>query len=229
MDSLVTLLYVTIALLVLGVLLAFSPTIILTEIAVLTKSKKPFLYSVFFIAGVAAPILLFGAIAVLFIDPSSNFTIPQTKHILKILPVLDVLIGILFIIAGIQVGKKRSHQAKKEITADDVIFSTGKLFWFGFLRTATRLSGLAAILLAAQLIKQNLDTGISTVVSLVWLVIIAITPLVVLLLLQRSDSKYFVKIASYSDKVASLSWRKIISIGLIVVGTGMILYGIFLA
>lgn len=229
MESIEAVLYITLALLVLGVLLAFSPTIIITEIAVLTKSNKPFLHSLCLMAGVATPITLFGIFAVAFIDTTARIPIPSTRHILDILPILDVFIGVLFIIGGMQLRKDaekpRLHSATKDVT----VFTSSKLYWLGCIRTATRLSGVAAILLAAQLIKQNSSSGVYSLIGVAWLVIVALAPLIFLLMLQRSDSKYFAKITTYSNKVASLSWRKIISYIIIIIGILMIFYGIFFA
>jgi hypothetical protein len=227
MDVLTSAIYVAFALLVLGVLLAFSPTILITELAILTKSKNPAWLSLFLIAGVATPIVVFSLLAFWFIDPNARIYVPETRHILQIFPLLDFIIGTLFIVAGIRIRKSNNppaNVAKPKVPL--TIFTPKKIFLFGLVRTITRLSGLAAILLAGQLLKKNSD-GPYAVLGIAWLAAVALSPMVVLLFMQHTHSKSFAKIANYSEQVASIHWRNIISTGLIICGCLFILYGVF--
>lgn len=229
MGSIETVIYVTLGLLLLGILLAFSPTVVITELAILSKSKKPIEHTIFLMLGVAIPIVIMTALAFFLVDPDAEYSVPQTRHILELLPFLNVIIGALFIIAGLRIGgrgKKATEPMKQEKTA--TILNSKKLFWFGFIRTATRLTGIAAILMAAQLLKRNYESGVFTFVGIAWFAVVALAPLIVLLIMQRLNSRTLQRINTYSERVASISWRRVAANILLVAGIAFIIYGLFI-
>lgn len=218
--------FVLIALL--GVVVAFSPTLVVTELAVLTRSKQPVLHTVAFIAGIAVAVTIFCLAATLFVDPAKDIDIPNTREVLGRVPLMDIIIGVLLLAAGRHFLKTPSPTVEVEAKKfkPERLLSARTLFWFGFLKMATSLSSIAAILVASRFIKTTLDQGSLQFAAIVWLITISILPFVILVTLQQYRPEIFQRIQAASDRATGLNWRRIIAWTLIVAGAYFLVGGV---
>lgn len=223
MDILTAFLYITFGLLILGMVIAFSPTLIFTEIAIITKSKQPFKLSIALIAGIAVPIVALVLLAVLLYDPNTEFEVPKTSEVLSITPLIDVTVGIALIIAGSRIGKG----PKKESNFNpEKLFSFKTMFLFGAIKMATSLSSIAAILIAARFLKTTTSDSTQQLLGVVWLVGAALLPFILILLVNYFSPASFAKIKMHSEKISELNWSRILALTLTVGGIGLIVFGI---
>lgn len=213
---------------ILGIIIAFSPTLLITELAVLTRSKRPGLQTLVLITGIASAITLFCLIAVLFVDPSHSIRIPSTREIVRNVPVLDGIVGILLIIISLKLLRPSplAVPLSERGKSASINMSSKALYLFGFIKTATSLSTIAAILVAARLIKTSLSTSGLQFMAVVWLIAFAILPFVLIIILRNGKPEVFHKLQALSDRAASLNWRKLASIVLLLLGTYFIVNSI---
>jgi hypothetical protein len=212
---------------ILGIIVAFSPTLVITELTILTRSKNAVLQTIAFIAGIALAVTLFCLVAMVFVEPSKQITLPSTRDVVSSVPILDVLIGIVLLVAAFRVLRPNPKPTAKSLGfKPEKLLSTKTLFWFGFIKMATSLSSIAAILLASRFIMTSVGTGTLQVASVLWLIAVTIFPFVLILLLKQYRPTSFAKIQNASDRAVNLNWRRVIAFVLAVVGCYFVLSGL---
>jgi len=212
----------------LGVIVAFSPILVVTELTVLTRSKQPARHIVAFILGIATAIglLLFIAITSIFsIDPGYVIVLPSVHEIIRAAPLADLLIGILLLVTGIRMYRTKVS-AKNSAPSSDKSPGTKSLFWFGFLKMVTSLSSITAILLATRLIKTSVPEGTIQWIAVVWLIGISLLPFIVIAVLQNRKPASFAKIQRVSDKATLVNWRSVIALAFCIIGACFAVSGI---
>lgn len=228
MELLAAFVAVIIGLAILGIIVSFSPTLIITEIAVLTRSKKPFIDSVALIAGIAVPVLILTMLAFFFANPDKTYDLPSTKEIVGSIPILDIIIGIVLLFAGARLYKPKSKKVEKtKEFKPEKLFSTKALFWFGLIKMSTSLSSLAAILIGVRYIKSLLtDDVVAQTVALIWLVAVSIFPFMLIASIQQYFPKTFMRVKASSDRIVGYNWRLVASVIMILAGIIFIITGV---
>lgn len=212
---------------VMGIVIAFSPTLILTELTILTRSKKPVVQTLSLIAGIALAIALFCAAVIIFVGPNSNFTVPSTRQVISSIPIIDIIAGILLVITGLRLPLSGSNNSvKKSRFSPEKLLNTKTLFWFGLVKMATSLSSIAAIFIALRFIMTSVDTGTLQLASILWLILVAILPFAIILSLKQYKPDIFAKIQNASDRAVNINWRRVIAFSLIVAGSYFIFSGL---
>lgn len=211
---------------IMGIVIAFSPTLVVTELTILTRSKKPVLQSIAFIMGIALAVTLFCLVALVLIDPNKDINVPSTREIIRGIPLTDIVVGIILIVVSRRIARPNSKPKVKEHRfKPEKLLSTRTLFWFGFIKMATSLSSIAAIILAAQFINTSVNGGTLRLASVLWLIAVALFPFVLILLLKQYRPLTFGKIQSASDWAINLNWRRVIAIALLASGGYFIIIG----
>jgi hypothetical protein len=203
--------------------IAFSPTLIFTEIAILTKSKRPLRLTLAFIGGIAVPVILLALLALALYNPSAQIHVPKTSEVLSVTPLLDIIVGVGFVFASFHLGNKPKKASKFD---PEKLFSYKTMFIFGAIKMATSLSSIAAILLAARFLKATLTNSTQQLFGVLWLVIAALLPFIIILLVDYFSPKRFAIIRKYSDKASELNWLRILALALQVGGISLIVFGI---
>ena len=230
MDELITVGKLAIALFFLGIVVAFSPTIVMTELAIIAKSKNPLVASLALIGGVTSAIVLLVALWLFAIDPYQEIRIPTTRDVLLVAPVLDIFAGIALIWGSKKLIANRDSQ-DKSVTSDkthDTIRPIS-IYWFSFLKMITSLSTIGATLLAVRLLKSNVDGGIWLILATLWLLVVAIAPFLYLLLLRITKPDKFNSVISATKKFEGIDWRLIISRLMLWCGIFLIVFGLYSA
>lgn len=227
MDIIIIIIICGIVIGLLGLVVAFSPTLVLTEIAVLTKSQKPLIHSVALITGIASAVALFCIITAIFVDPSKDFSLPWNQFKLSSVPLIDIIAGILLIELGRRLlSKPATKNASTSKFNPSKIMTTRSLYWFGLLKMATSLSSIAAIVYASRFVKTYLDKESQQVIALVWLLIIAIVPFLLLVGIKLFRPGTFQNIQNASDRVTAISWRRYAIIASFCAGGLLIVMGL---
>lgn len=227
MGPIVLLAIVIFGLIILGIIVAFSPTLILTQVAILTRSKRPILDSAALISGILVPIVIYGALAYLFVDQITTFQLPSPRTTIASLPFIDVLAGVLLLIAGLRLRRPRQAQrAAAEAEQPHKLMSPKALFAFGLIKMATSLSSIAAILIGVQFIESYITGNVWQAMALIGFMVISIFPFLLIASLQAYFPHVFQRVKSSSDRVAQLDWISILSWMLILAGTGFVASGL---
>lgn len=198
-----------IVLALLGIIIAFSPTLLLTELAILTRSKQPFFHTLFLILGIAVSVTLISLLALFFIDPHNEIVIPSKSNLLGSVPIADIVVGILLAILGMRLLRVTPETETTPTSPVEFTMSNKTLFWFGFIKMSTSLSSLVAIIFASRIIKTYYTFNTAQFAAAVWLICISIVPFVLLILAKLYRPQLFGKIQHTSDKVSTLNWRRI--------------------
>lgn len=225
MELITAFLYIVLALLFLGVIIAFSPTLVITELAILTKSKNPLIHTLAFIAGVALPVLILAALSLILVDPYQKIDIPSLDEEIGPTPLLDLAAGGLFMFGGLKLLKSSPNKTSR--FDPNKLLSTKTLFWFGAIKMATSVSSLAAILYAARFLKTNTTEPLQQFAGLLWLLAVTLTPFILIAFSKRFSPKSFDRIQKFSDKVSELNWRRLIALAMVILGIALVISGIF--
>lgn len=208
---------------VLGIIIAFSPTLIITQIGILTRSRAAARNNTAFILGITSAIVLLLLIALLGIDPAYKLQLPSTRVFIRTIPLVDIIIGMLLVFNGY-----RLRDAKPPRPTAPKHYGVGakSLYSFGLIKMASSLSSITAILIAARYIKTVSQGPAMLLLTSMWLIIVAVAPFVLLGALQRYKPHLFAKIQRTSDRTAALNWRRLISVALIFLGCYFLVIGI---
>lgn len=200
-----------IVLALLGIVIAFSPTLFVTEIAVLTRSKEPFYHTLFLILGIASSVTMISLLALLCIDPRAEIVLPSSNELLSMIPLTDILIGILLLFTGLRLLRPPGEHTKSTKTYSQYVASPKTLFWFGFIKMSTSLSSLAAIIFASRFIKTYYSFNTAQFAAVLWLVAISLLPFILLIVAKQYRPQIFSKIQHSSDRATTFNWRRIIA------------------
>ncbi len=210
----------------LGIIIAFSPTLIIAEIAILTRAKNPVIPTVLLITGIAASVALFGLVTLLFLDPANEIAIPSTREVLGTIPIADILVGILLAVGGIKLLRPDPGQQSTNARKLEFSMSSKAVFWFGFIKMSTSLSSLAAIIIASRYIKTYYAGEPIQFAALFWLIAIAVAPFALLVAAKLYRPQLFGKIQSASDRVNKLDWRRLIAGAMLLGSISFLLLGV---
>lgn len=229
MGPIELLIFALISLLLYGAIVSFSPTLFLTELAILTRSKRPLIHTIAFMAGISIPIILYIALAVVITDAGNNFTIPNTREVIGSLPIVSIIAGILLFSSGLRLKTDRKvANESEEVTKEspERLFRTKTLFWFGLIKMGTSLSSIAAILLGVSFIKSFVTRGVFQAVALIWFVVISLLPFLSIAGLKRYAPKTFARLQKSSDRITDFNWLKVLRWVLLASGIYLITYGV---
>lgn len=218
MEELLILILIIFVLSFLGMVVAFSPTLVITEVTVLLKSKNPFWHTIALISGISLAIVIYSFIATLAIDPSEQITIPFGEDKFDSTPIIDALTGLGLILLGIKFLKEPKKHTSKSRFKPENLLNTKTLFWFGLLKMFTSISSLVAIILAARLIKTFLHHGTTQFIAVFWLIVVSILPFVLIAAAKAYKPGIFKRIESSFEFLKLKNWRKIICTSAIIVG-----------
>jgi hypothetical protein len=211
MEALTLLIVSVIILAFLGVVIAFSPTLMLTLIAILTRSKKPFLDSLFLIAGIGLSVTIFSIGTMLFVDPAKVIELPSTTDVLGRVPLVDIIAGILLLVVGLRLLRPTNDKRQNSQKSSEYTMNPKTLFWFGFIKMSTSLSSVAAIIIASRFIKTYYTFNTAQFAAILWLVCISLSPFLLLIAAKKYRPQLFKKIQNASDRVSTLDWRRLLA------------------
>lgn len=227
-DQVLVIFGVILVLTLLGAVVAFSPTLVITEFGVLIKSKKPFIHVVSLILGISVAIFVFSFLAVSFIDSNTTINFPETRKSIKLEALVDIILGVALVIFGIKSLTKSvgpdGVQKKSKFSLDNLMTSK-KLFLFGLIKMATSVSSLLAILVAAKFVKTFLPNPPSQIVATIWLVAVSVAPFVLIASLKFVKPRLFLNIQNKFKIAPFVRFKKIIFIACVALGIVFILYG----
>ncbi len=220
-----------IALVILGLIAGFSPTLYIAQVAVAQKSKKKLAYSIAIMAGVVAAILF---LIVLF----------QTVHLDTLLGIIDttvravlvsvifnIIIGSALIYGGVHY-LRHQEPAKpnpKKLKSKQVGGIAG-IFGLGFARTFISLSGITATFIAGNIIA---DVSVEIIERLIYTVIFLVASVVpfaaIIVLMKKSPTRLEAMIEKSRGWLRRFNYHLIVGVAAIIFGGCIIVFNIMMA
>ncbi len=206
----------------LGLLVAFNPLLLVSELAIILKSKRPLLNAIVLIAGIATPLVLLAIVGGLIFDESTEI---RTFNInIHLSPLLNIVIGFILVLIGLRLQFFPKPAKTKRLQAHQL--SLGSLYGFAFFRSALSFSSIIGIITATKIIKDATDNYIVVLLGLFWTISIGMIPFLGMIgfSMKRPDS--IKSLESRIDPLMNRSYKPVAIWGCILLGSYLIVIGI---
>lgn len=211
----------------LGLFIAFSPMLIMVNLLIVLKSKRPILHAVALILGIITPLLIVAWIGLQFINPDSQISISSISASLQIPPLIDISFGLaLFGVAIKQMLKPPELFAKAsefKIPTD----TFGAMFAFGFMKSLLSATNLFAILVMVKLIIESSLNPMLDLIILLWTLAVGLIPFAIVLYYHRFRKGYLLKLNKKLNEIMARNLRRVVIVGLYAVATMFTLAGLY--
>ena len=212
----------------LGLMIAFSPLLIMVNMIIVLTNKRPILNALVLIAGVAAPLLLIAILAQAFIDPSDTFSLGSIVEKIQLPALIDILLGVSLLALGL----KRAASYKNDGTPPGHIDlqpptdNLRSLFAFGFFKSLLSATNIFAILFVIKLTKVNNLSPALGLLALFWTIAIGLVPLFMALYYHEFRPERLKQLNRRLNDILSTNIQLIIVIASLSAGAYFLLTGI---
>lgn len=205
-----------------GLFIAFSPMLIITDLLIVLKSKRPILHAIVLLVSIAIPLFLLAIVASTFIKPDTNISLSSVNDKLNIPPLITLTGGLILAIVGF----KNFRQLKYRPLKPGAEVKTGKkpptkilpLFIFGFMKTLFSLTNVFAILFVTKLIVSNkLSPGLALLI-VAWTIAVGLVPFFAIFYYQKNRHDYLLRLQANLDARMSANVKAYGYGGLTVIG-----------
>jgi hypothetical protein len=205
-----------------GLFIAFSPMLIITDLLIVLKSKKPLLHAAVLLISIATPLILLCLLASQFIKPETTISISAVNAKLNIPPFINFLLGWILLAIGFQKFRELKYrplqQATKLQKPKTPPSKLVPLFIFGFMRTLFSLTNVLAILFVTKLIVSNKLNPLLALFIVLWTLAVGMVPFFAIFYAQKNKRQYLLKLQAVLDARMSSNVKAYAYIGLSVVG-----------
>lgn len=213
----------------LGLFIAFSPMLIIVNLLIVLRSKKPIVHAVALIAGILTPLLLVAGLGILFINPDSQISLRAISQEIQIPPLIDLMFGLsLLILATKQLAKPslppNPAAAEQFHIPNDNFWS---LYVFGFMKSLLSATNLFAVLVVAKIIIQSAFNPLFDLALLGWTLAVGMIPFALTLYYHRFRRDYLVTLNKRLNEVLARNVRRLVVVGLYALGSLFSLLGIW--
>jgi len=214
----------------LGLLVAFSPMIVIVNLLVVLKSSRPILRTIVLMAGIAAPLLLISGLAILFMDPKGDISFRGLSEKISIPPIIDLAFGAwLLAFAYRRYQHSLLHGPKK--TANLILKKPpdklSALFTFAFVKSSLSVTNLFAILVITNLIiTKQVHQPLATI-AVLWVILIGLIPFGVILYFYFFKHERLEKLSGQVDALLNKNIDAAINLGIALIGAFFLLHGVF--
>ena len=225
-SGIISLLTTLLAVVLLGIVAGFSPTLFITQATVDVKStKKISPYTIGLVVGVALAIVLL-IVLFQFIQPGVlRHFFNTTVRTIVISVIFNGIVGLLLIAGGAWYLTHRNVATKR--SGRHTLKKTGgvsAMFSFGFFRTLTSVSGIAATFLAGTIIANSSVHFIEQLLYTLLFLAAAITPFGGIAILMRREDKKVTRTVEYINKqLDRFNYKTVLGIGAVILGCCIVL------
>ncbi|HEY4964604.1 MAG TPA: GAP family protein [Candidatus Saccharimonadales bacterium] len=211
----------------LGLLIAFSPMLIIVNMVIVLTTKRPIWNALILTAGVVTPLILIAILAEIFIGPHTSISISSISAKIQLPSIIDLLFGITLIIVALKRAytykQEEVHQVKSLTPPSD---KPKSLFIFGFLKSLLSVTNIFAILLVVQITKTYNRMPIVNVLGLFYTILIGIIPLMLIIYYRQYRPGSLAKMNQKLDNLLKTNIQLFIVILLLLFGVYFIISGV---
>lgn len=228
-DSLWLLIGAIIAMIILGVIAGFSPTLYVTQVGISTTSKRARSLMIALMAGVLLGIVVLSILFQFFQPSVLHAIIDNAINALFVSIAFNILIGIVFILAGFWYIHKKPNRIE-ETKKPTIKSGYWALISLGFFRTFLSISGATATFLASGILSDQ-QTGIVNrfILSGVFLAAAVAPFLLILITMRRFPSKISTLLDWFKLNLHRFNYKLIIGVAAILVGSGIVIFNVLKA
>ena len=159
-----------------GIFVAFNPMLLLSELLIVLRSKRPILHSAVFLAGVSLPLIIIATIGAVIYNEDT--TVHPFNSSIKLSPVLNILIGVILLLVSLRlfIIKQPTKPKKNSTHTLTQQLSYLPLFWFAFFRSAVSFTSILGIIAATKVLKEYTDNYLVILLGLFWTISIGMLP-----------------------------------------------------
>lgn len=214
----------------LGLLIAFSPMLVLVNVLVVLKSKRPILRTTVLMAGMALPLLIIAGLAAAFLEPDSQVSLRGLSEKISVPPLLDFVLGLWLL----SLAAKRwrytklhgTHQKTSSLVSRNPPDKLSALFMFAFFKSILSVTNIFAILVLAKFMMVHSIPQPFSTLAVAWVIIIGLVPFLVILYYYFFKHDMLEQLDKQVDKILSRNLDAAITIGLLAAGIFFTLHSI---
>jgi len=213
----------------LGVLIAFSPMIVILNLVVVLKSARPVRNCLILIAGVATPLILVALLALALIDPSQEISLRGIGEKISLPAGINLLFGfwLLFVafkrLSQRHVAPKPSNLLKMPTSVPE---KPSALFIFAFIKSTLSVTNLFAIFVVAKVLITSHSPSIVGFFAFLWVLLIGIMPFLTTLYLYFFKKQSLDQLSKRTEALLAINIQRTLTIVLFVVGAGFTINGL---
>ena len=228
-DTLLILISAITALIFLGIVAGFSPTLYVTQVGISTRPNRARGLMVALMSGVLLGIILLSILFQFFQLDTLRTFIDSSASALAVSILFNIIIGIAFIVAGIWYLKRKPNRVT-EIEKPVAKSNYWALVSLGFFRTFASISGATATFFASGIIT-NAKLGIITHIILIAVFLAAtIAPFVVIVITMQRYPKRIKNILDWLKvRLLRYNYKLVLSASSILIGCAIVIFNLLSA
>ena len=215
---------------ILGLVAGFSPTLYVAQIAMTSKSKRPFAYTIALMSGVLFAILLLIILFQTFHLDTLLSIIDTTVRAVTVSVVFNLLVGAGFIWGG--VWYLRHQRIPKSPTKKHTRHTGGILSMcsLGFTRTFISVSGVTATYIAGNIIA-NISIGVveHIIYTLVFFAASIVPFFGIIIYMQKNPERLIGLTNRLRVLLHKSNYRLIVGVGAIILGGSIVIFNLMMA
>jgi hypothetical protein len=214
----------------LGLLIAFSPMLVLVNVLVVLKSQRPILRTTVLMAGMALPLIVIALLAAMFLEPTSEISLRGLSEKISIPPIFDLLLGLWLVsLAAKRWRYTKIHGTPKKtstLISKKPPDKLSELFMFAFFKSILSVTNIFAILaLANYLTVHSIPQPFATL-AVIWVILIGLVPFLIILYYYFFKHDMLDILDKQVDKLLSRNIDFAITIGLLAAGIFFALHSV---
>jgi len=225
-DSLWLFIGALLAIIVLGIIAGFSPTLYITQIGIATTSKRARSLMVSLMMGVLAGIILLSIFFQFFqLDTLRSF-IDSTVNALRVSVIFNLIVGSIFILGGFWYIHKKPNRIKEDRKAT-LKLGYSALITLGFFRTFVSISGATATFLASGIISSGkVDIVTRIILTIIFLAAVVAPFILILITMQRHPKKIQHLMTWFKSQLYKFNYKLVIGAAAIILGSGVLIFNL---
>jgi hypothetical protein len=212
---------------ILGMLVAFSPMLIIISMVLVLKSSRPILNTVILMAGYILSLFLLFIFASLLIDPNSDISLRKIKSDLDLPAIVDIIAGLTLVgWASKKYTSLKGARSPKKLNDFKIPEKPLHLFGFGFAKALLSATNLFAVLILAKVVTEKNWSIAQGVVAILWLLVVGIMPLLAIVYYHEFKNEKLLSINNRLNSAMDHDKDMILTYALAIVGMVFVLSGV---
>jgi hypothetical protein len=218
-----------IAVVALGIIAGFSPTLYVTQIGIASSSKRARSFMIALMIGVLLGIILLSILFQFFQADTLHAFIDSALSALFVSVIFNILVGAAFIVAGFWYINKKPNRIDE---GEKPTAKTGywALISLGFFRTFFSISGATATFLASGIISGSRVNIVSWLILVLTFLAATVVPfLLILITMQHYPERIKNLLAWLKTQLLRYNYKLVIGVAAILIGSAIIIFNLLKA